>query len=326
MKRLWHAWVELLSHCEPATSLARFRIAVALVILYALLSMIAADLVDVMWVDAAYGGLQTLSTKHWLVGLLGGRTPATAWTLVGSGLLLAALLAVGLGGRLTALVTLQVYYALTSAQGTLTGGYDTLVTNALWLLVLSESTATLSLDCRRRTGRFTSDRPVPAWPRYLVILQLVVVYGTTGLHKLSPVWTPGGDLSALYWVFQEPTWRRFDMTWTASAWAYPLTQLGTAVTWWWEVLAPLLLVVYWARYTAARGGRVRRALNRFDLRRPWAAIGVALHLGILVLLNVGPFSWISLAYYLCLIPPPAGRPEAAAARDVGEDCPPASDR
>lgn len=307
LERLWQAWVELLSLREPATSLARFRIAVALVIVYALLSMIAADLVDAMWVDAAYGGLQTLSTKHWLVGLLGGRTPATAWTLVGGGLVLASLLAVGLGGRLTALLTLQVYYALTSAQGTLTGGYDTLLTNALWLLVLSESTATLSLDCRLRTGRFTSDRAVPAWPRYLVILQLVVVYCTTGLHKLSPVWTPGGDLSALYWVFQEPTWRRFDMSWTASAWAYPLTQLGTAVTWWWEVLAPLLLVVYWARYTADRGGRVRRVLNRFDLRKPWAAIGVALHLGILVLLNVGPFSWISLAYYLCLIPPPASR-------------------
>lgn len=310
MKRLWRAWVELLSHREPATSLAWFRIAVALVILYSLLSMIAAGLVEVMWVDAAHGGLQTLSTRHWLVQLLGGRTPATAWTLVGSGLGLACLLAVGLGGRLTALVTLQVYYALTSAQGTLTGGYDTLLTNALWLLVLSESTATLSLDCLRRSGRLRSDRPVPAWPRYLVILQLVVVYTTTGLHKLSPVWTPGGDCSALYWVFQEPTWRRFDMTWTASAWAYPLTQLATAITWWWEVLAPLLLVVYWARHTAARGGRVRRVLNRYDLRKPWAATGVALHLGILVLLNVGPFSLVSLAYYLCLVPPqPATAPQ-----------------
>jgi hypothetical protein len=303
MKRLWAAWVELLSHREPGTSLARFRIAVALVVLYALLSMIAADLVEVMWVDARYGGLQTLSTRHWLVTLLGGRTPAAAWTLVGSGLVLASLLAVGLGGRLTALLTLQVYYALTSAQGTLAGGYDTLATNALWILVLAESTATLSLDCRRRTGRFTSDRLVPAWPRYLVILQLVVVYCATGLHKLSPVWTPGGDCSALYWVFQEPTWRRFDMSWTA--WVFPLTQLATAVTWWWEVLAPLLLVVYWARYTAERGGRVRRALNRFDLRKAWAAIGVGLHLGILILLNVGPFSWISLAYYTCLIPPTA---------------------
>jgi hypothetical protein len=304
MKRWWAALVDLTSIREPGTSLARFRIAVGLIIVYALLSMIAAGLVDVMWVDAAYGGLQTLSTRHWLVGLMGGRTPTAAWTLVGGGLVLASLLVVGLGGRLTALLTLQAYYALTSAHGTLAGGYDTLITNALWLLVLAESTATLSLDCRRRTGRWTSDRPVPAWPRYLVIMQLLVVYGATGLHKLSPVWTPGGDYSALYWVFQEPTWRRFDMDWTASV--FPITQLGTAVTWWWEVLAPLMLVVYWARYTAERGGRVRRLLNRFDLRKPWAAVGVGLHLGILVLLNVGPFSPISLAYYLCLVPPGVG--------------------
>jgi hypothetical protein len=306
MKRVWSAWVGLLSIREPATSLARFRIAVGVVIIYALLSMIAADLVDVMWVDVTHGGMQTLSTRHWLVGILGGRTPATAWVLVGGGLSLAALLIVGLGGRLTALLLLQVYYALTTSKSVFAGGYDTLVTNALWLLVLAESTATLSLDCRRRTGRWSSHRPVPAWPRYLVILQLVVVYGTTGLYKLSPVWTPGGDYSALYWVFQEPTWRRFDMAWTATA--YPLTQLATALTWWWEVLAPLLLLVYWFRYTAERDGRVRRVFNRFDLRKPWAMVGVGIHLGILVLLNVGPFSPISLAYYLCLIPPRAETP------------------
>ncbi len=308
MKRLWSAFVALTSIREPGTSLARFRIAVGLVMLYSLLSMITAGLVEVMWVDAAHGGLQTLSTQHWLIGLLGGRTLATAWGLVIAGLVLASLVVVGLGGRLTTLLTLQVYYALTSAHGTLSGGYDTLITNALWLLVLAQSTATLSLDCRLRTGQWRSERPVPAWPRYLVILQLIVVYGTTGLHKLSPVWIPGGDYSALYWVFQEPTWPRFDMAWTASV--FPLTQLATAVTWWWEVLTPLLLVVYWARYTAPRGGRVRRALNRFDLRKPWAAMGVGLHLGILVLLNVGPFSPISLAYYLCFIPPasPAQHP------------------
>lgn len=307
MKRLWSAWVTLLSTRELGTSLARFRIAVGLVILYSLLSMIAAELVEVMWIDASYGGLQTLSTQHWLVGVLGGRTPQTAWILVGSGLVLGGLLVLGLGGRLTALCALQVYYGLTSAKSTLAGGYDTLITNALWILVFAESTATLSLDCRRRTGRWTSDRLVLAWPRYLLILQLLVVYGTTGLYKLSPVWTPGGDYSALYWVFAEPTWRRFDMAWTASV--FPLTQLATAVTWWWEVLSPLMLVVYWARYTADRGGRVRRALNRFDLRKPWALVGIGLHLGILVLLNVGPFSPISLSYYLCLIPPPAAAKE-----------------
>jgi len=301
LKRWWAAWVELLSIREPGTSLARFRIAVGLVILYSLSSMIAADLVEVMWIDAAYGGLQTLDASHWLVALLGGRTVDTAWILVGSGLVLATLLVAGLGGRLTVLCTLQVYYAIITAKSTLAGGYDTLITNALWMLLLAESTATLSLDCRRRTGRWVSSRLVPAWPRYLVILQLLVVYGSTGLYKLSPVWTPGGDLSALYWVFQDPTWRRFDMDFTASV--YWITQLATAMTWWWEVLAPVMLLVFWFRYTDERGGRVRGWFNRFDLRKPWAAIGISLHLGILVMLNVGPFSPISLAYYLCLVPP-----------------------
>lgn len=319
--RGWTAWVELLSVREPGTTLAWFRMAVGLVMIYSLLSMIAADLVEVMWVDAEHGGLLTLSTRHWLIPLLGGRTVTTAWTLVGSGLLLATLVVLGLGGRLTMLLALQVYYALTTASGVLSGGYDTMIVNALWLLVLARSTATLSLDCRLRTGRFTSDALVPAWPRYLVILQLVVVYTTTGLHKLSPVWTPGGDSSALYWVFQEPTWRRFDMTWTASV--FPLTQLATAITWWWEVLAPLLLLVYWARHTAARGGRVRRVLNRHDLRKAWAAVGVGLHLGILVLLNVGPFSPISLACYLCLIPP--RRPRGGDPSGASPAAPQASD-
>lgn len=313
LRRWWRGWVELLSIREPGTSLARFRIAVGLVILYSLTSMIAADLVEVMWVDAAYGGLQTLDADHWLVRLLGGRTPSTAWTLVGAGLGLAGLLVAGLGGRLTVLATLQVYYAIVTAKPTLTGGYDTLITNALWVLFLSECTATLSVDSRRRTGRWRSDRPVPAWPRYLLILQLVVVYGTTGLYKLSPVWTPGGDYSALYWVFQDPTWRRFDLG-PLAADAFWLTQIATAVTWWWEVTAPLLLVVYWLRHTRERGGRLRAWVLRYDLRKPWAAIGISLHLGILVLLNVGPFSPISLSYYLCLIPPRAG-PEAASPQE-----------
>lgn len=305
MKRWWLALVALTSTREPGAAFSLFRIAVGLVIVYALTSMIVADLVDVMWVDAQHGGLQTLSTHHWLPRVLGGHTPAVAWTLMSAGLLLSVLLVLGFGGRVlgrvTALLTGQVYYALTSSHAALSGGYDVLITNALWLLVLGDATATLSFDCWRRTGRLRSDRWIAAWPRYLAILQLVVTYTTTGLKKLSPVWTPGGDHSALYWVFQDPTWRRFDMTWSASA--FWLTQWGSALTWWWEVLTPLLLLAYWARYTAQRGGRVRALLNHYDLRKPWAAIGIGLHLGIVVLLNVGPFSPISLAYYLCLIPP-----------------------
>ncbi len=318
--RTWAAWVRLWSIHEIGTSLAWFRIALGMVTAYALLSMIAADLVEVMWVDVEHGGMQPLDASHWLVGVLGGRTPTVAWTLVTSGLALSALLVLGVGGRITVLCTLQVYYALTTALPVFAGGYDTMITNALWILVFARSTATWSLDCKLRTGGWTSLRPVPAWPRYLLILQLVVIYANTGLFKLSPVWTPGGDHSALYWVFQEPTWRRFDMVWTAD-WFW-VTQLSSAVTWWWEVTALLLLLVYYFRYTRERDGRLRRWFNRFDLRKPWAAVGVGLHLGIMVLINVGPFSPISLAYYLCLITPQAGSPPDPADPE-GEDRDPA---
>lgn len=301
MRRWWRAWIELTSVREVGTTLAVFRIALGLVILYSVLSVMAAGLVEVMWVDAAYGGLQTLDTPHWLVSLLGGRTVSTAWTLGGASLVVGALLVLGYGGRVTAFATLMIYSATIDTKYTLTGGYDAMIVNALWLVVLADSTATLSLDCRRRTGAWQSDRLVAAWPRYLLIFQLIVVYGTTGLHKASPVWTPGGSHSALYWVFQDPTWRRWDMDWTASM--YWLTQVATAVTWWWEVLAPLLLWVYWLRHTPERGGRLRAFIHKYDPRILFAAIGIALHLSILVSVDVGPFSWISLAYYLCMIPP-----------------------
>src|SRR5690606_34525291 len=91
---------------------------------------------------------------------------------------------------------------------------------------------------------------------------------------------------------------RFDMAVVADL--YWLTQIATAVTWHWEQLTPILLLFFYYRYTPERPGRLRRWLGRWDLRKPWAAIGAGLHLGILVLMNVGPFSLISVAYYVCL--------------------------
>jgi hypothetical protein len=140
---------------------------------------------------------------------------------------------------------------------------------------------------------------VPAWPRYLFIAQLLVVYGFTGWQKVALSWTPLGGYSALYWVLQDPNWQRAD--WSAlAAWLYPLTQLATALTWHWEQLAPLLLLVYYFRATRDRPGRLRALCNRRDLRLPFALVGVGLHVGIGCLMQLGPFSWIALAYYIAL--------------------------
>lgn len=294
-------WVALTSRRERSTTLAVFRIAVGAVLFFTVASMASSRMAFVLWVDAAHGGLRQLGPGNWLLSALGGPTPTVIGSLLVVALASAGLVTVGLGGRAPILVALQSYQALYTADPALIGGYDKMISNALWLLFLGRATATLSADCRLRSGAWRSDEEIMAWPRYLVIFQQVVLYTTTGLHKLSATWTPIGGYSALYWIFQEPTWRRFDMRWTA--WAYPLTQVATAVTWHWELAAPLLLLVYYYRATRERPGRLRALFNRRDLRVAFAAVGVGLHLGILVSLNVGPFSWISFAFYLCLWQP-----------------------
>lgn len=311
MKRRWLAWVDLLSRREDGTALAAFRIAVGLVLTYSLLSIAAAGLVDVLWVDVAHGGYRPLGTGNWLVRLLGGPKPSAIWTLWTIAAVSAVGIVSGTATRVAAFTALQAYIGLHRMNGDTSGGYDLMITNALFLLVLARSDATLSVSCRRATGQWTCAQQVLAWPRYVAVFQLVVVYGATGLQKMSAVWTPGGDFSALYWVFQDPTWLRFHMEWTA--WVFPLTQLMTATVWFWEVGAPLLLLVYYFRYTRDRPGRWRRWFNRWDLRKLFAAIGIGMHIGILIGMNVGPFSWISMSYYLCLWHPDEIR---AAARRV----------
>lgn len=298
--RMWAAWVRFFDRREAGTTLALWRIACGLCLVGTVAAVVLAGAVPLLWLAPADGGYTQPATP-WLFRQIGGVTPATVNTMITVTIVAGVFMTVGLGGRVSVLVALQGFLALMMINTDATGGHDGVISNGLWLLVLSRSTETLSLDCRLRTGRWTSDRPVPAWPRYLAIFQLVLIYWSTGLHKLSATWTPAGGFSALYYILQQPTWHRWDMSWLA--WVYPLTQIATAVTWVWELTAPLLLLALWYRATPERTGLLRRLFNRLNFRRWWVAIGVALHLGIFVFLEVGPFSWIMLAFYICLYRP-----------------------
>ncbi len=313
LARRWRAWVALLAEREGPETLALFRVLVGVVLFGAVVTMWSEA--DVLWVDVSSGGAFTLGRGGWLVRLLGGATSGVVHGLMAAAAVSAACVAVGVGGRVATLVAGQLYFALFSLNYSASGGYDLLLTNALWLLTLGRPTAALSVDAFLRARRGARPSRVLAWPRRMLVLQIVLVYFATGMQKLSPVWTPAGGYSALYWVFQEPTWRRFDMSWTAAL--YPVTQVATFVTWHFEVLAPLLLVASWLRRTHARGGRLRRWATRWDARKPFVLIGVLLHVGILVALNVGPFSWICLAYYVCLVRPNELRAFFDRARRVG---------
>ncbi len=305
---LWQGWVRALQRQEVGTSLALFRMAVALGSLWLVLSMLPHGRITLLWLRRADGGYREGSSGSWLVEALGGASSTVVWGLVAVGILAGLALLLGLASRLSAFLALQSVLALGWINVHAGGSYDDLATNALWLLVLADSGATLSLSCRLRTGSWTSDRLVSSWPRWLAVLQLVLMYSTSGAQKISHHWVPGGEASALYYILQQPEWQRGDMRWLAEV--YPLTQAVTTLTWLWEISSPLLLLVFLARWRGerasqqgARASRLGRLFQRYDLRLGFAAIGIPMHLGTLLLMDVGPFSALSIAYYAALFHP-----------------------
>jgi hypothetical protein len=297
----WRAWIDFTSEREHPRVIAAFRIAVGLLALGTLLYAALGDVVGTLWIDRAYGGAVQLGRGPWLVGAFGGPQPNAVWGVFALGCVASILVALGAGGRWPCLIAAHAYFALARLNGNTTGGYDLLFTNAFFFLFVAGANATMSVDCRVRNGTWKSDEPIMAWPRRLMILQLLVMYAVTGLQKMSPVWTPFGGYTALYWVLQDPNWRRFDMAWLGGF--MPLVRLATAVTWHWELGAPFLFLWYYADRTRERGGRLRRIVTKIDWRKPFVLVGVGLHIGILIGLNVGPFSLISLAYYVAFFTP-----------------------
>lgn len=297
----WARWVGIWASREPGTALALFRIAIALVCLHTVVDAWHTGIETWVWVDRAEGGVAPVSDSHWLVQALGGRSLETTWTLMGLAVGGSVSVLLGLGHRVGALVALQAFLAIFSVGNGSGGGHDRLITNALWLLVLAPASSTLSVWCRLRTGRWTSDRPVLAYARYLAVFQLAVMYAMTGLQKVGPAWFPWGDWSAIYRSVLIPTYARAD--WSAVAWVYPLTQAATALTWLWEISWPVVLFAMWARRTRTRPGWLRATCNRLDVRTLYVLMGIAMHGTVEVLMNVGPFSLVTMAYYVCAFHP-----------------------
>ncbi|MEZ4450272.1 MAG: HTTM domain-containing protein [Nannocystaceae bacterium] len=298
MIRAWRAWIAVLQRREDALPLAIFRALTGLAVLWNLLPAVLHGVVRVIWLDRDDGGYRVLrAAGSWLVQAAGDLSPGLVWGLVISTLCAGFLVMIGVGGRVAALCALQGTLAISMINTDAKGSYDALLCNSLWLLCLGDGQATLSIAAKRRHGVWIPRVDVAAWPRYLVILQIAAVYFSTGIHKVSAFWTPMGGFSALYYILQQPTWHRFDMTWLAHV--YPLTQVSTALVWIFELTWPLLGLALYLRQRPG-DGRVRRLLRRFDPRTPYVIFGVSMHLMILAFMEVGPFSAITIAYYPCL--------------------------
>jgi hypothetical protein len=281
---------------EGPQTLAVLRITLSTALLLTVGGVVARG-ADAFWRTPEHGGYRQDLRIPWLFDLLGVDASAATDPAIAVALLFGALTLVGFGGRASPFLALQSYLALKTLNPHVGGSYEHLLTNGLWLLVLAPATTTWSADCRLTTGRWSSERTVPTWCRRLFILQLAVVYASTGLGKAGTAWTPIGGFDALYWTLHDTNWTRFQLP--GVAWLSPLLKASTAVTWLFEAgwtLVPLWLAL---RLREPRG-RLSRAAHRLD-PRPWlTAYGVALHVGIWVLMDVATFSWVTLAWYPAL--------------------------
>ena len=288
------AWVAYWAQTAPPTPLALIRVALALCALGTLGHMAWSGVVLWVWGDLDFGGYRHNTPGHWWWSVVS-YTEAGLWGTMGLAALAGGLVLVGLGGRASSLLLLVLTVALTSINPESGGGHDRLLTNALWLLVLSPASRTLSLDCRLRTGAWADITPRPAWTRDLFLFQLVLVYLMTGVQKMGGAdWMPWGELMALHYALQLPSWQRWELS-AVLGWVTPLTQLATAGTMLFELGAPLLLLGVWSE-RHPEGGRLVRWARRVHLRRWFVLAAVMFHLGIDALMNIGPFSWVSMAY------------------------------
>jgi hypothetical protein len=296
----WRGWKSFLDEKESGTVLAVFRAAVGFIVLITLAYIIHSEVAEIIWTDKSAGGYRRIKGNH-IINLFGGPTFEVVHAFIWAGVISSVMVMVGLGGRLSILICLQVYMGLHRLNGEASGSSDIVITNALWILFLAGPTKTFSLDCLIKTRKWFADTLVSSWPRYLIVFQLVWMYSTTGWQKISSHWMPGGGFTALHYIFQQPNWARFDNDWLLQF--DLLTRAFTATTWLWECTSIGLLLWYFYQFAPAHKGRLRRWVTRFDLRIPFAIIGLGFHISIMLLMVVGPFSPISMTFYICVFHP-----------------------
>jgi hypothetical protein len=292
-------WVALWDEREPPTLLALIRIALALVVLVDLASAAAHGVETWLWAPPEAGGISGWDPAD--TPLFYRIFPASAGSarLLWFGLVLSAL-CIGVGFYTRSATLLYVWLSAQSAliNGPADRAIDRAIRIMLSILVLSSAGSIWSIDARRETGSFRGAGALaPAWPRYLILAQLVVIYCGAGLSKGGTYWYPWGGYRALYLTLQDPIFASADFRWLAQPLPYLLTRVGTAATHLWELGAPLVLCAAYYRRTRDRPGRLRRWLNRLPVRDVYVALGLLFHLTLALTLRLGIFPFAMLACF-----------------------------
>ena len=285
------------SRREPAESLALVRILVGLVVLYDLVQVGRLGLVAPLWAPIEDGGIGPATYAEPITEFYAwvGASLASTRVLFALALATASTLALGLYTRLSAFVLMFAYAQLSRLSPNADRGIDILLRNVLAVLACSGAGAVWSINAWRT--RAWQRAWIPAWPRYLLITQLVLLYFWAGILKQSAAWTSLSGYRALSDVLQMAHYARFGLPHALLAQLYPLFQLGTCATVWFERAAPLIPILIWLRTTRDRGGWLRAIVVRGRLFELWVTTGATFHLLLAALLKLGIFPWGCLALY-----------------------------
>jgi len=203
-------------------------------------------------------------------------------TLVGNALFVWLLcsfsaMTVGLRSDVAVLACFIGLVAQTHWNGLPLSSAHQVMTVLLFCLIWVETGQAWSLDAKWNP---TEHRQQPVWPLWLMRCQVAIVYLGSGLYKLAyPSWRDG---SAVHSALNLNAFHRFP-------WAWPVQ------------FAPVEALLTWGTLLFELSFAV---LVLFRRTRPLALIaGVGLHLGLFATLELGPFSLLMIASYICYLDP-----------------------
>lgn len=112
-------------------------------------------------------------------------------------------------------------------------------------------------------------RSIPAWPRWLMMIQTAIVYGYAGPTKNGDVWRAG---DAFYYAFNLDHFYRFPPQ-TMSAWfGTNLFRLNSHVVHYWQMFFPLVLVGLVLRWVRKEGFAPLEGHRRLLARTAWVVM------------------------------------------------------
>ncbi len=213
-------------------------------------------------------------------------------------LLLSCLLTmIGAWPRLTTLASVVLLFSFHERNPFVLTGGDTVLRAIGFILLIAPGIEAVSLVRLRAQWRHWKSKhtllpPVtmPAWPRILLLWQLIVIYAMSGWDKLhGELWRSG---SAVAVALHHPHFSR--LPWSIANWFVPASPVIS-----WAVIAfelAWLLVLIPQPIAARLPWRTAGTLKRLLLLG-----GVVMHLGILLLMQVGSFPTAMFTLYLGLL-------------------------